>query len=661
MKKKLFTILCAILLCFTTFMLSACFGGGSPSGGTGTNPPAGDSGSSGGNGNGGSSGGNTGGSTGGSDGGFDFEDAVQKPEPEPPQKGENESNSANFEDYFSGYRVLTEGDSNFAMFDDVTGTKQTFNYLLDRQITTLAQDILYRLYAVYGNEPYGKDSEGKSKEYVLNNLYGNITPAKVNWETLLTQQEIHNNLSHGIANRSVNIDCIFCYQDLINNNKANALNNNNFLILRNAIRGDFHYYDENLGLIDYNTEYFYDSDNDGTLDATKKYDPTPFLWKYSNGAESFDSWLNNYLNSFKMSIAKILVGDSENYLQDNYSENDYNNLLNRINRLGYFVKPEENSDASIKYDDEKVLDYIQKNIIGDNLIKENSDIYNTYTAEDKLLQIKFPNTLEGKNKHYYKGYNIVLPNIVKMAFSNTFSQTTKSLYPICLRTNIVEGTFKTKAEADPENGNPAEMTTTGPIKFNTLILKPKDGSLPNEFMLSVACARDSELGKKPGDIKDTRYIKDIYIKFKVNMAYVTTKGKGFNQIVKASHKEETLEIDSAGYVPKPPTIMGEPIGGEINVGYLPFQFSFAVTDYLDKPAPSFGEYNGSTATLDEMTLWNNAFVPNASNSAFSFKAGDNYLQISFVDVVVMQRTNSGDIVYTGNDVVYDISVMPLNF
>ena len=106
MKKKLFTILCAILLCFTTFMLSACFGGGSPSGGTGTNPPAGDSGSSGGNGNGGSSGGNTGGSTGGSDGGFDFEDAVQKPEPEPPQKGENESNSANFEDYFSGYRVL---------------------------------------------------------------------------------------------------------------------------------------------------------------------------------------------------------------------------------------------------------------------------------------------------------------------------------------------------------------------------------------------------------------------------------------------------------------------------------------------------------------------------------------------------------------------------
>ena len=86
MKKKLFTILCAILLCFTTFMLSACFGGGSPSGGTGTNPPAGDSGSSGGNGNGGSSGGNTGGSTGGSDGGFDFEDAVQKPEPEPPHR-----------------------------------------------------------------------------------------------------------------------------------------------------------------------------------------------------------------------------------------------------------------------------------------------------------------------------------------------------------------------------------------------------------------------------------------------------------------------------------------------------------------------------------------------------------------------------------------------
>ncbi len=646
MKKKLFTILCAILLCFTTFMLSACFGGGSPSGGTGTNPPAGDSGSSGGNGNGGSSGGNTGDSTGGSDGGFDFEDAVQKPEPEPPQKGENESNSANFEDYFSGYRVLTEGDSNFAMFDDVTGTKQTFNYLLDRQITTLAQDILYRLYAVYGTDTYSL-TKYKTKELAISSTTSTAYAKK---ENLLTNSTEHNpNLEHISSGETVlpNIDCIYCYQLVVFGN-ASRLNNNSRIKISSAITG------ENLDY-DITVEQFKDTGN-YIKKPWNKGDET----FYNKNAINEDNANNLYLNNFKMAIAKILVGDSENYLQDNYSENDYNNLLNRINRLGFFVKPEENADSSITYDDDKILDYIKNGIIGKSLIDDDERYYNLFSEDDKYNIKTWLNESE-VSKHYYKGYNIVLPNIVKMAFSNTFSQTTKSLYPICLRTNIVEGTFKTKAEADPENGNPAEMTTTGPIKFNTLILKPKDGSLPNEFMLSVACARDSELGKKPGDIKDTRYIKDIYIKFKVNMAYVTTKGKGFNQIVKASHEEETLEIDSAGYVPKPPTIMGEPIGGEINVGYLPFQFSFAVTDYLDKPAPSFGEYNGSTATLDEMTLWNNAFVPNASNSAFSFKAGDNYLQISFVDVVVMQRTNSGDIVYTGNDVVYDISVMPLNF
>ncbi len=642
MKKKLFTILCAILLCFTTFMLSACFGGGSPSGGTGTNPPAGDSGSSGGNGNGGSSGGNTGGSTGGSDGGFDFEDAVQKPEPEPPQKGENESNSANFEDYFSGYRVLTEGDSNFAMLDDVTGTKQTFNYLLDRQITTLAQDILYRLYAVYGTDTYGL-TKYTTKELAISS---ESTHAYAEKMKLLTNSTDHDDLTH--IEFGANIDCIYCYQLVIySNNGSSQLNSPDIINFSSAIIGNYHEFDETINQFK----------PEGIKRPWNKANET----FYSNNAKNIDNANNLYLNNFKMAIAKILVGDSENYLQDNYSVNDYNNLLNRINRLGFFVKPEENADSSITYDDDKILDYIKNGIIGKSLVEDDEKYYNLFSEEDKSdpFNLQLPNS--DVRKHFYKGYNIVLPNILKMAFSNTFFNSTKTLYPICLRTNIVEGTFKTKAEADPENGNPAEMTTTGPIKFNTLILKPEEGSLPNEFMLSVACARDSELGKTPGDIKDTRYIKDIYIKFKVNMAYVTTKGKGFNQIVKASHKEETLEIDSAGYVPKPPTIMGEPIGGEINVGYLPFQFSFAVTDYLDNPAPSFGKYNGSTETLDEMTLWNNAFIPNASNSALSFKAGDNYLQISFVDVVVMQRTNSGDVVYTGNDVVYDISVMPLNF
>lgn len=648
MKKKLFTILCAILLCFTTFMLSACFGGGSPSGGTGTNPPAGDSGSSGGNGNGGSSGGNTGGSTGGSDGDFDFEDAVQKPEPEPPQKGENESNSANFEDYFSGYRVLTEGDSNFAMFDDVTGTKQTFNFLLDRQITTLAQDILYRLYLVYGTNTYGNTAGvngGLSKPLAISD-----GTAAVLRSDLLTKEHNHDeNVKHISSGEIVlpNIDCIYCYQLVIDGNQS-WLYDDGYIKFSSAIIGDNYDYDE------INHIFKPNSIKKPWLKNNETY--------YVNNANNYDNINNTYLNNFKMAIAKILVGDSENYLQDNYSENDYNNLLTRINRLGFFVKPQENADSSITYDDDKILDYIKNGVIGNSLVLDDQNIYNMFTEEEKKdIGLLFDLTGEDIKKHYYKGYNIVLPNIVKMAFSNTFTETEKTLYPICLRTNIQEGTFKTKAEADPENGNPAEMTTTGPIKFNTLILKPEEGSLPNEFMLSVACARDSELGKAPGDIKDTRYKKDIYIKFKVNMAYVTTKGKGFNQIVKASHEEETLEIDSAGYVPKPPTIMGEPIGGEINVGYLPFQFSFAVTDYLDKPAPSFGEYNGSTATLDEMTLWNNAFIPNASNSALSFKAGDNYLQISFVDVVVMQRTSSGDVVYTGNDVVYDISVMPLNF
>lgn len=632
--KKLRTLLCAILLCFTTLMLTACgsTGGGSTGGGSACSSGGGD---------------------------YNYDDAAQKnpDDIDRPQTGENENNSANFEDYFDGYRVLIDGDSNFTMFDDATGEVQTFNYLLDRQITTLAQDILYRLYAVYGDEPYGVDTENDI--YNLNNLYGLTTPAVVDRSNLLTKSSKHN------GSHIVNIDCLCCYQEMINTVNDTDLNSTATIILSSAINGNYnYYYEKRATLVKYDYPVPYDSDGDGISESTQNaYDPAPYRWRYYPGTDSYDTLATDTnLNKFKMAIAKILVGDSENYLQDNFSDNDYNNLLNRINRLGYYVKPSENADSSVTYDDDKVLNYIQKNIIGENLISRDNQVYSKFTPQDKVNIQNWTNENE-IDKHYYKGYNIVLPNIIKMAFSNTLSGTDKTLYPTCLRTDIYDGNFETKGEPTEENPVP-EMTTTGPIKFNSLILKPKNGSLPNEFVLSVAVGRDTEPNNPiKGDITSTRYAKDIYVKFKVNMVYVTEKGKGFNQIVTASHEEETLIVDSLGDKFEPPTIMGEPVGGDAceNAGYIPFQFSFSVTDYLESPAPSFGEYNGSGNKLNDMTLWNNAFIPNATNSAFVFNAGSNYLQINFVDVVVMRRTNSGDVVYTGTDVVYDISVMPLNF
>ncbi len=72
-----------------------------------------------------------------------------------------------------------------------------------------------------------------------------------------------------------------------------------------------------------------------------------------------------------------------------------------------------------------------------------------------------------------------------------------------------------------------------------------------------------------------------------------------------------------------------------------------------------GAYNGDNNTVDDMTLWNNAFKANETNSAFNFNAGDNYVQVTLVDVVVYKRETSGDVIYTGNDVVYDVSLLPL--
>lgn len=642
MKKKIFALICSLILGFSTLTLGACSGG---------------SGGGGGNNN-------------------EMEDMVQKPSPEPPQKGENETNSAKFEDYFDGYRVLIDGDSSFAMFDDATSSQKTFNYLLNRQINTLAQDVLYRLQCVYGAVSYLNIEENHSHKL---NTADNPALGAIKKSKLLSD-----------SSEGVSVDSISSYQKYFSNGgNSGYLYYEGVLDLRDAITGNYQYYfrfgkdqylkiqdsTSNNKLVRADTQLLYDSNNNGVKDEGETYrsayNANDYKWKFSEAFQydtengTIAAVKNDKLNQFKMAIAKMLAG--EDYLNDTYSENDYNNLLNRINRLGFYVKPAENANASVVYDDEKVLNYVYKNIIGENLITRDNNCYSKFTAAEKSsfenLSVEPIWTADNEvEKHYYKGYNIVVPNIVKMAFSNKFDDG-KTLYPICLRTNIYDGNFETKGEPNPEEGTPAEMTTTGPIKFNSLILKPKDGSLPNEFTLSVAVARDTELGSAPGDITSTRYLKDIYVEFKVNMVYVTEKGKGFNKIVTASKEEETLTVDSLGYKPEPPTVMGEPVGGDAfeNMGYLPFQFSFSVTDHLDNPPPSLGAYNGSSATLSDMTIWNNAFMPNSSNSALVFNAGSNYLQISFVNVVVKQRTSSGDVVYTGNDVVYDISVMPLNF
>jgi len=213
----------------------------------------------------------------------------------------------------------------------------------------------------------------------------------------LIEQEVKNHLN--------NIDCSFCYQSLINNNTNSMLNHNNFLKITEAINGEYYYYDSNLGLITSETEFLYDSNGDGVVDNYTTYDPTPYKWQFSD----YSKWNTEYREQFKLALAKIVYGNEQTTL-------GYSELLNKINHLGFTAN-----------DGEKIVNYINNSVIGTNLIEENLRIYNMFSESDKSNLKNWSNPDE-IDKHYYKGYNIVVPAIVNQALNNTFDGTV-GLYP----------------------------------------------------------------------------------------------------------------------------------------------------------------------------------------------------------------------------------------
>ena len=301
--------------------------------------------------------------------------------------------------YFSGIKIA-ENKQNITD----NGTNKTFNEILDRQFSVLVEDILYRLYVTYGENTYGEQSAFQDLD--LNYTYSGNS-AKVIKIKALT------NFTEHISNHLTNIDCIYCYQNVINANNSTMLNNNNILIIKGAYKGDFYYYDKNLGLINSQTEYLYDSDGDGIDDDYKTYDPTPYKWQFND----YSKWNTDYRTAFKYELAKIVYGDENTNLT-------YDELLARINTTGFAADTEQ-----------KIIDTIYKKVIGENLVAEDLRIYNTFSESDKSNLKNWTDESEIE-KHYYKGYNITVPAIVKQALANTFENTSVNLYPVVSRQSV---------------------------------------------------------------------------------------------------------------------------------------------------------------------------------------------------------------------------------
>ena len=675
-KRRFFKIICCfcLLLCSTLF-LTACTGGGSGDSGSGS--------------------------------GYDS-DNPPKPDPDkqPPSSGDDSDididddgniggngQVADFSDYFYGYMGMIKGNDEFEVQDEATGSKVKFNALLDRQFDVLAQDILYRLYYVYGNQRtnnvdlsleqklFVNSSVESPKIYMYN---GNV--AIVNSNKLLSTTQSVDSL------KDINLTDINDYQKSLKivDEEANYLMNGNYINIIKAIDGAF-----------------MELDISGIVPELKSAVNSNFSWKWSSA--NSDTLLTDFrskdnINKFKMALAQIVSGVD---VDGNYTDTNYNKLLSNMDYLGYLKSSFIYKNNNVEYN--KLVEFIKNIIIGKNLI-DNDDKYAKIYIDD--FDGKFnvsvvrsindnPNYNETYSPHMYKGYSVILPAIVNQALNNTFESTKTSLYPYYARSSSKNGDFETRKITNSSGEVVEEMTTTGPITLDKIILKPKANSQPVALQLQIAAARKLNNGEQSDDINDLGcYAHDIVVELEVNITYKATYYTNENGVqvahpyvlnmptyVPDGEDSGVLTIDSKGYIPTyidtndpnfdPTKVTFDPNNPNAKDPYsesfrkpydtngeiLPFNYVFSIYNKYTDDTPKMGAYNGPS-DASSMTLFNNGYK--SDDSSVYLDSGDNYIQFTFniKSVKKYSGDNSTQLVDASeykNDVVFDISLMPFTF
>ena len=547
--------------------------------------------------------------------------------------GEEEIKVADFSDYFKGYTVLTNGDGTDYMVNTGSG-EISFNTLLDRQFDVLADDLIFRLNYVYGDVRSGINDAGyatigthfHSLQYDgedYKDADGNLAGVMIN--SLLTTD-----FTAASTLTSVNIDDIADYQKSMmikHDNTDNVLSSMVALNFYGAIEG-----------VNMKLSGGFISNSSSNLGVAWSVDPTTAK------------------DAIKLKLAQIVSGSILT---------NYNDIIKSMNDLGLLEKHKE-----------KIVDYILKNLIGETLVnndnayyeyykQHHSGVINTTSIADARADISFNETY---SPLLYKAYSVVIPAIVDQAFDNAFINTTVSIYPYFKRVNGSLGTFVTVGE--DEDGN-QELSTTGPIDLNTIILMPKNGALAHEVVVQVKTARKKDVNASIPSfvtIDNTDYFAhDIIVDIEINISYKRGDSLfNLSSVIPSQEEDSILSVDAKGdesSVPDPE----DPLNSTVSMGNIPFAYSLALEDYFAAlelgEMPPFQEYNGYDPTSDTNYLWNNYFKYDANGDMIYLDAGSDYLQISFNIVGVKQYSgdnNSNLVEYTGGGVVFDISVQPYN-
>lgn len=391
--------------------------------------------------------------------------------------------------YFSGVKATYEKETAV----DSDGEVKDFKTLVDRQIDVLAQDLLIRLNYVYGNlreskskwlsSPALADAADLTGDYRYYGKYegsSNGLAARVETAALLTTltESDYNALDDDTLKLTeINIDSLEDYQkSLVIKNT-----NNNYLAL-----------ERRFSLIG--------AANGGSMKVNYSHDDKILMSDENKKWLVTDLTSEDAKNSLKLLIAQEITKSSDT---------DYDSLVSEINKLGF------------EDDFEKALENIINNsIIGNDRITEDMEYYNIL-KKDYQGVINFANTNainseEKYNTNYsprlFKGYNIVVPALVKSALNNKFENTDVPIYPSFSKTAVA---YTNNAEGFNEAHNYETITLLA--KANTPYTK-----------LAMKISGSNIVGES------------VKLKYQV---YVNGERKGAQSRIDLTNDEQIIEID----------------------------------------------------------------------------------------------------------------------
>lgn len=312
--------------------------------------------------------------------------------------------------YYTTYKNIT----------DQAGNTKSFESLVDRQIDILANDILYRLVAVYGAGTVGLTTEtGKYGEPA----FGLIDPLTENVFTDRTNNAVISNYELiSLPNAATENAVKYFYKDgvtEITNSSKNLDVNEPVSYARSIYSGQWGgnlrltYLMNNTHSI--NGGYYWDNEElfgeGGFNKALGFYDELSWNWNYNDldinyntsATDTYTHYHTRYIDDLKTAIGNIL-------LSGNSSGSDYQTAVSKINKLGF----NEQDKTNIK-------NFILQEVIGAELISADD----ARKPEDTTLS---NDTTLSEDEHYYKAYSLLIPEILNRAFENTFSGTDTSLY-----------------------------------------------------------------------------------------------------------------------------------------------------------------------------------------------------------------------------------------